>query len=335
MVKWVYSLVFGLLALATQAHAVYTYMLWQPAGALDPLLSFFVWQAIVALANALLGVTALPQHDRRSRRGAFLHIFALCLFLPVAGPVLFFSLILVARMFPAPLDSVKVRSVEAPQFTHLISRLTCDTGARLRVRVENLRSSPADRIAALAALQSLPSRITGGLLRDLLSDPVEEIRLLAYGIVDGTEKSIMQKIVVAREQLERVVDAHARGNANGRLAELYWELIYQNLVRGAVYRYTLSQVEHFARRALSQNQRNASMWYLLGRCASLNDAPQRAEQCFQRAQALHFPADQLLPRLAEVAFLKRDYSRIGPLLDSLGKGAMVPVLQPVVRYWSK
>ena len=327
-------LVLGVLAVATQALAVFKLL--NPEGPLDPLAVFFLWQALAAVFCALFVTVMLPPHYLPPRRGAFFHIFVICLFLPVAGSVLFMCVTIVAVIFPTPLDNVNVSSVENPEFvTYLISRVTHGTGARLRARLENLRSSPQDRVAALVAMQSLPSHVTGTMLRDLLSDPIEEIRLLAYGIVDGTEKAIMQRIFVAREQLANATESDTEANACARLAELYWELIYQNLVRGEVYRYSLGQVERYARQALAQNQENASMYYLLGRCASLNDAPQHAEEFFKRAQELHFPTDRLLPWLAEMAFLKRDYSRVGPLLGSLSKGSMVPLLQPLMRYWSK
>jgi hypothetical protein len=170
-------------------------------------------------------------------------------------------------------------------------------------------------------------------MRELFADPLDEVRLRAHGALERAEKNLMRKIFAARQELERVLEPHARSLANARLAELYWELIYQNLVRGTLYRYTLAQVEHFCRRALSQDQRHAGMWYLLGRCAALNHAPQRAEQCFLRAQALRFPAERLMPWLAEAAFLKREFGRIGPLLDGLGAQPAPPSIQPVLRYW--
>ncbi|MDE2289408.1 MAG: hypothetical protein KGK15_14210 [Burkholderiales bacterium] len=334
MAKTLRALLFGLLALAAQGKAVYS--LGHPLGGIDPLVVFFAWQALAALATALFVSAILPPHYRRARGGAFLHVFVICLFLPVGGLVLFLSLIIAALLFPAPPDDVPIEAVEAPQFaTYLVSRVTHGTGARLRARLENLRAPAGDRVAALVAMQSLPSRISSGLLHDLLSDPIEEIRLLAYGIVDGTEKEIMQKIFVARAQLERATGGSERGQACSRLAELYWELIYQHLVQGEVFRYTLEQVESFAQQALAQGQEAAVMCYLLGRCALLRHTPERAEEFFRRAQALRFPADRLAPWLAEVAFLKGDYERIPPLLDTLNKATAAPFLQPIVRYWSQ
>jgi hypothetical protein len=53
-----------------------------------------------------------------------------------------------------------------------------------------------------------------------------------------------------------------------------------------------------------------------------------------RAQALGFPRERLVPWLAETAYLQRDYARVAELLASLGHASVLPMLKPVVRYWS-
>ncbi|CAM5567371.1 tetratricopeptide repeat protein [Eoetvoesiella caeni] len=285
---------------------------------------------------AFFVLSAMPSHYHHPRGGAFIHIFAISLFLPVAGPLLFLSLIVVAMVFPradSPADSYWV---EAPKFvTYLASRVKHGAGARLRARLDNHEGASDDRVAAMVAMRTLPPHITGGMLRDLLSDPDEEIRLLAYGVVDNAEKKIMQQIFMAQEQMPEAVTITEQADINARLAELYWELIYQNLVQGEVYNYTLERVEHYAREAVTQNDTLASMYYLLGRCALLRNKPNEAKEYLQRALFNQFPVERLLPWLGEVAFLQHDYSRLGEILRPLDNGTLSPTLQSTVNYWSK
>lgn len=333
MLKKLLAVVIGVLALIVQARAVQTLFL--PAGGLDPLLVFFAWQFLAALLTAGFVLAVLPEHYH-GRRGAFLHSFAISLFMPVGGLLLFLGVMAVAFTFPAPRELTRSGKVDLPEFvTYLVSRVTHGAGARLRARLRNVQGKSDDRVAALVSVQALPSRATGEIMRDLLADPVEEIRLLAYGIVDGIEKSIMQRIFEARTQREKAPTADERADGSRRLAELYWELIYQNLVRGEVYRFTLDRVEQFAREALAHREDDAAMWYLLGRCALLRHDAEQAESCLLRAQFHHFPADRLLPWLAEVAFLKQQYGRVEQMLASLGNGGATPTLQPVVRFWTR
>lgn len=334
MARLAYSLLFGLLALVTQALAIR--ILWLPVGAIDPILVFFVWQALAALMMTLFVLWILPQHYRKPLASVSIHIFVICLFLPVVGHIIFLSLIVVALVFPAITKLADSVLVDNPKFaTYLVSRVNHSGGAHLRARLTNRLGSTEDRMAAMVAVQSLPSHITDGMLRQLLADPNEEIRLLAYGIVDGAEKAIMKRIFLAQVKLTDAVTLSEKIHANSHLAELYWELIYQHLVEGEMHRYTLEQVLRYARAALEHNNKIAAMWYLLGRCALLEKKPQEAQEFLGNAQLYRFPTDRLLPWLAEAAFLQREFGNIRKLLIPLSNNTTPPLLQPSVRYWSK
>lgn len=332
MGKRMLAYVLGVLAVLAQAAALRT--VWQPAGPLDPFIVFFAWQCLAAFVAALFVFCTLPQH--RTGAAAFAHIFIVCLFLPVAGLTLFISMMFAALVFPPPRQGVDSLLVENPEFvTYLISRINHGEGGRLRARLAHDNVSTDDRMAAMVALRSLPSHITGGMLRDLLSDETEEIRLLAYGFFDAAEQEIMQEIFLAREKLSSTAALDKKAGINRRLAELHWELIYQNLVHGEVHRYTVERVEQYAHAALALDDKDSALWYLLGRCALMNGNASEAEVYFGRAQRAHFPVDRLLPWLGEAAFIRRDYRRISGLLEPLADGTTSFLLQPSVRYWSK
>lgn len=333
MLRILIKCLLGFGAVLSQAMAVL--VLWQPMGMVDPLLGFFIWQVLAAFMAAWFVLTALPSHYNRLGGLAFAHAFAICLFLPVAGLALFLVLLLVSAVFPAPRRHADFAVVENPEFvTYLISRVNHGMGARLRARLENPNVSTDDRLSAMAAFRYLPPHITGGILVDLLSDETEEIRLLAYGIFDMAEKAIVQEILLAREKMAGAVTSMESAYISSRLAELHWELIYQNFVRGEVRRYTLERVEQYAHEALELNSRDANMWYLLGRCALFGNNPEDAETFFSRARRNQFPSGRLLPWLGEAAFLRRDYRKIRELLAPLNdSGTTSSMLQPVVRYW--
>lgn len=334
MARIAYLVVCGLLAFVTQALALRTF--WLPVGTTDPLIVFFAWQTLAALMMTLFLLGVLPHHYHKPLSSVVIHIFVICLFLPVVGHIIFLSVIAVNLVFPAASKLADSVLVDNPKFaTYLVSRVNHSGGAYLRARLTNRLGSTEDRMAAMVAVQSLPSHITDGMLRQLLADPNEEIRLLAYGIVDGAEKAIMKRIFLAQEELADSVTLAEKFNANSRLAELYWELIYQHLVEGEIHIYTLEQVMHYAHNALKYHNKNAAMWYLLGRCALLEKKPEEAQSFLRNAQLYRFPNDRLLPWLAEALFLQREYGSIAKMLAPLGSNTASPLLQPSIRYWSK
>lgn len=326
--------ILGAAAVSLQGVAVYTIL--HPISIVDPLLGFLFWQVLAAFMTAWFVVAVLPSRYHRLGGMAFAHVFVMCLVLPVGGLVLFLSLLLMSMAFPGVRRTAEFTLVENPSFvTYLIARVRHGMGARLRARLENSRVSTDDRLSAMAAFRSLPPHFTGSVLQNLLSDKTEEIRLLAYGIFDSAEKVIMREVVLAREKIVQATTTAELAGVNSRLAELHWELIYQNFVRGEMRGHVLKRVEHYAREALDLNSRDANMWYLLGRCALLNENPAEAENFFSRAQRNQFPAGRLLPWLAEAAFLRGEYMKIPEMLVPLShSGTASSMLQPVVRYWT-
>ncbi|AJC23505.2 hypothetical protein RO07_20235 [Pandoraea pulmonicola] len=298
------------------------------------------WQAVTASLAGIFMTHVLPP-DYRDRRGVFVHVALIVFFLPMAGLAVMFGVLLLGYLFPPPREAREALHVSKPGFvSHLVARVRHGAGMRLRARLRNLRGERDDRVAALVSVQALPSRVTSEIARDLLADPVEEVRLLAYGILDGLEKRIMQQIFVMRDRHEGAQDDDERAHAARRLAQLYWELIYQNLVRGEVLRFTLERVETFARNTLEQYEDDASMWYLLGRCALMREQSDAAEMYLRQAQFHSFPAERLLPWLAEAAFQKRRYDRVSQLLEGIGANAVTgaaasQVVQPAVRFWTR
>lgn len=307
----------------------------EDAGGIDPLLPVFAVDVIGAAVQALLFRLLLPARYREPRGWTLAFLWLACAFVPVAGGFVVLASCVWAACFPVNNVSDRLDDVPVPQFvTYLMSRVSHGGGARLQARLVNTQVPASDRLSALVAIQGMPTRTTGTLLRDLLADPIEDVRLIAYGRLDQAENEIMQQIFNTAKTLEAAQFDTERHLLNRQLAELYFELVYQNLVQGAVYLHTLEQADHYARAALETDDTDAALWMIRGRLALANGNADEAGRYMARAQELGFPSERLVPWLAEVAFLRGDYDRVSQLLSSLGHAAALPMLNPVVRYWS-
>ncbi len=323
----------ALVAVVVQYLAIASLL--QPAGALDPLLRFLALQAVAGLAEAFVLRALLPARYCEPRALSLLLLWISCTFVPLFGGLVVLVSCIWAALFPGNKDSDQLADVPRPQFvTYLVSRVSHGGGARLQARLANTQVSATDRLSALVAIQNMPTRTTGTLLRELLADPLEDIRLIAYGTLDHAENEIMQKIFQTSKTLEATDSDAERHALNRMLAELYFELVYQNLVQGAVYRHTLQQADRYAQAALETDQNDAALWLIRGRLALANGLPDAAHAHIGRALELGFPRERLVPWLAEADFLRGDYSRVSQLLASLGNAAALPTLKPVVKYWS-
>jgi hypothetical protein len=305
------------------------------ATALGPLVPAMLLDATGGALQAVLFRLLLPQRYREPRAFTLLFLWLFCTFVPVAGGLVLLASCAWAACFPAKRSDDDLQQVSAPEFvTYLMSRVSHGGGARLQARLVNTQVNASDRLSALVAIQNMPTRTTGTLLRDLLADPIEDVRLIAYGTLDQAENDVMQKIFQTAQTLDVAQSDSERHAINRQLAELYFELIYQNLVQGAVYTHTLEQADRHARAALEINDGDAALWLIRGRLALAHGAAEDAARYMARAQAHGFPRERLVPWLAEAAFLQRDYARVAELLASLGHASALPMLKPVVHYWS-
>jgi len=331
------KLIVGALAAVVGAVAQYLAIasLREPAGAFDPLLRFLTIQLAAGLFESIALRVMLPARYREPRALSMLLLWLFCTFVPLLGGLVVLVSCAWAAVFPGAKKSDQLADVPRPAFvTYLVSRVSHGGGARLQARLANTQVASTDRLSALVAIQNMPTRTTGTLLRDLLADPLEDIRLIAYGTLDQAENEIMQKIFQASKALETTQADSERYALNRLLAEFYFELVYQNLVQGAVYRHTLEQADRYAQAALDTDPGDGALWLIRGRLALARGLPEDAHAHIGRALELGFPRERLVPWLAEAEFLRGDYPRVSELLASLGNAASLPTLKPVVKYWS-
>lgn len=329
-------IIIGVLAFLVQLQAIHVLFGDHPGD--GALILFLFWQALAALLTTALYVLAWPTFYAMPTRAPLVHVFLTCLFLPLAGAALFLTEMLVQCFIPLPPDRSHVNRVNTPEFNHhLLPRIAHGVGARLLAKLTTADAPIAGRLSAVISLRSMPLRHSSGMLTTLLGDNSDEVRLLAYGTIDGAEKEIMKQVYAIELTLK---ESDGQGGSPMltqyvRLAGLYWELIYQRLVSGEVHHYVLSQVAYYAQKVLERDATHAEMYYLLARCALIRREIGAAEQYLKKAQEMNFPHDRLIPWQAEVAFAKGNYLHISQLLKRLGNSARLPQLQPLLRYWSK
>jgi polysaccharide biosynthesis protein PelE len=158
--------------------------------------------------------------------------------------------------------------------------------------------------------------------------------LLAYGLLDGKEKQISQRILIEQEQLKTSDEAQELYAAHRRLAELNWELIYQRMVQGDMRRYSGDQSLEHAKQALAIKPDDAGLWFMCARVLLSQERPDDAESALNRARTLGMPDVQLLPYFAEMAFERRDLQQVQDCLSQLQEKPSSKALGAVHEYWT-
>ena len=202
--------------------------------------------------------------------------------------------------------------------------------AGLGAFLANTRAPEATRMRALVSLQNVPGRVASPLLRNVLSDPSEDIRLLAYGMLDNQEKHLNDQIHDERQRL----NGTEHNAANRRLADLYWELVYRNLVQGDLRTHALMQSLSHSEETLRVTPNDSGLYLHLGRLRQMLNEPLAARAAYEKALSLGMPRTRITPYLAELAFDQRDFATTRAAMRELEEWRSLPRLRPIIEFWS-
>ncbi len=324
-----------LLAISTQLSALA--VLW---GGDQSLATYFAFLTLHALASGLWGVicwTLLPAHLRQPR----LHVLALmalmAFFIPLVGALCLLLAAWVARWYPRVEAQRQFGAVPVPEFQHAGGELQ-ERGRRLRENslgrlISDTRLDPALRSRALNALSALSPRVSSRSLRQLLGDPVEDLRLVAYGLLDRAEKRLREQIAQMEKQL--AAQAVQPAPAHRAIAELHFELVQQNLVQGDLRKYALAESHQHLELAMAQMPQDGGLLQLRARILMEQQEWERAAQDLQQAASAGLPAQRTAPWLAELAFQQGHWAGVRQALQALTAHTQTPRMAAAVRYWTE
>lgn len=205
---------------------------------------------------------------------------------------------------------------------------------RLRTQLTADGVAADDRMSALLSIQEVPASVTADLLRQLLADPLDDIRLLAYGMLDGKEKAISQRLLAEEKTLKEATADDERFGAHKRLAELQWELVFQKLVQGDMRLFACRQARTHAQAALNIKSDDAGIWFLLGRVNLVLRDLAAGQQALGRAQQCGLPRTVVIPYLAEYAYAERQFAKIAALYGELTAVPGALQLASSYTYWT-
>lgn len=316
----------GPLLLNSSSDAVLLWYLTAHAGA-SALLGFFAW-------------SLLPAHASKPRVPAILLMASISYAIPLAGFAGVVAGALMLRYYQRKRVVERFSALELPEYDPHQREQGSFGQAGLRSVLGNARVPMSSRLGAMVALQYVPGRVASPLLRDVLSDPNEDIRLLAYGMLDNQEKRINRSI---DEELRRFEANSTDGQVHNseafsaaqRLSDHYWELVYQELAQGDLRKFSIDRSMHYCDLALTHDPDHAPLNLRRGRLLQELGQAEEAAACYRRARALGLPATRVLPYQAELSFKNRDYAETQRVMQELANWSSLPRLRPLIEYWTE
>lgn len=265
------------------------------------------WHAAAALL-ATEGLCALLPARLRGGARAPAVTFVLAFGLPVVGLVglsLLWSTLArrhvpppAPRVVEIPLPPLPVMPPEAPASQPPVA------GVIQRAR------DATRRLDAVLATRRLRDRQALPLLRRALRDADDEVRLLAYALIQQREQTLDHELRAATARLETAPATEAP-RWHRRIAALEHELVWTGLAQGDARRHLLESASRHADKARGKAP-DPSLELLRGRIALALGAFDEAREALDASAAAGLPERVVAPYLAELAFASRFHSPAQP-----------------------
>ena len=317
------------------------------------LAGYFVLHAMASTLVAFLAWVLLPTRYKQPVAPACALLWAFAFFIPALGVTALLLVVQVARRFPRVLRTERYVTVLMPEFSGVQREATqrSDIKASDARRILKDTSLPLEtRLRVLVALQVIQPKAAVPLLMGLLSDPSEDIRLLAYSMVDTWEKDLVQQIqradqalVEAQTAAKQQVDAETDGilqtpvvNALRRLAELHWQQADSGLARGDLRRFALENAQKFCEQVLLLDANVQGTWRLYTRVLIELNQLEAAKRALDLARKLNMPAVEVWALMGQISFLQRDFEAVRTYAAELPADQLLtPSVASTAAYWRR
>lgn len=223
-------------------------------------------------------------------------------------------------------------SVDIPLYEAIAtSHKTPSATGSIFFRLTNTKVNTVSRFQALQTLSNMPTRVAVPLLKQILTDKTDDIRLLAYSILDKQEKRLNDTIYQLKLQLKDPLAPHAI--VYRQLAENYWNFVYFGLAQGSLLQYALNEALEAIEQARKLLPDDPNIWMLKGKIHMKKGELEEAKFAFATLENFGLPANRIAPYLAEIAFLERRFDRVRHFLSEQFHFENSTPFEPLVHFW--
>lgn len=294
---------------------------------------FVILHAAASVVAAYLVLLVLPKHYRQPKLAVLGLFFLLAFFVPILAFITIIAIVITARFFSKAVIYYPFIKVELPEFTLGSAGVRNSLGeGAIRTRLNTPSLSTEVRMKALLSAHAMSARYSVPILKELLGDEADDLRLLAYGMLDNREKTLNALIHDLLIKLENCPEPKLCQLYQKQLAELYWAFVYEYLAEGDMLTYMLTQAEHYTRAALQANP-DGDLWVLLAQILIKQQKHQEAETAFNQAISLGMPVTRIRPYLAELAYQRHDYTAVREHLKLIPFNNQIPQIANIQRFW--
>jgi len=172
------------------------------------------------------------------------------------------------------------------------------------------------RVNAVVAAKQINDKMSIPLLQEALKDPEDDVRLLAYAVLDAKTTEITDRISDLLSKLEGEKDL-VKARTFYALAQNYWELSFLGLATGNTLDFVLAEAERYANKAANLGWSGSDIEFLIGRILLYQKNYSGAKEYFKLSIENGALESAILPFLAEIAYETHAFVDVRTMLERL------------------
>ena len=329
-------LILALLCTSIATDALAWLSLWRVEADNHQLAIFLITHTVSSILSLVAITLLLPPELKTPFYPAISVIFALMFFIPLAGCLGFCIGPLTALLLPRTEEIAWQRVTHEPPLPFSPAEVSLQPVYSRAGLLEIIRHAglPDKRLNAVMATQQMPLRKAVPILRVALKDPEDDVRLLAYSMLDSKENTINENIKKLQDSLAELdPESDQYAKIHQLIAQEYWELIYLGLAQGDVREHMLNSASQHLKTAM-ENTKTASGHFLAGRIALERGDADTAIQELLASQILGLDQTEISPYLAECMYKKRELAKLKALAIQIKKQNIeVGMLSRAINFW--
>lgn len=305
-----------------------------PQPLLQQALVFLLAHTLASVLFSLLLTGVFPKRFQPQKKGLLTLFFCFAFFVPLFGALAIMITLVYFKTFLYRGERDEFFSVPLPPFLQESSGMAAgmgEGGAWSRLRATDLPKD--ERLKALMAVGAGRGMNSSRFLQMATGDSDDEIRLLAFNLCERHEQKINQTITAALEGLKTADTPLERAVFYRSLAFSYWELVYNSLSQDELRAFFIQQSLKYTQQAQEIEADDPSLSILLGKIHLVRHEYDQAGDAIREALKNGAATSQVVPYLAELAFLKRDFTTVKSILAQDTTLRLKPGIGPVAQFW--
>ena len=193
---------------------------------------------------------------------------------------------------------------------------------------------PSDlKLRALMSLSDLPSPITYFLIKENISNPMDEIRLMAFSMISKMEKQLNDKIHKLNLRLkDNDLSEEEKAKIYFELVQVYWDFVFFHIVDKEFENYAIEKALYCAEEGLKL-KKDFIAYFLIGRIYLRLKDYKKAKEYLELAFNFKEFKYKVILYLAECYFYERNFKKVKELFSQLDLSLDVEV-NFLKQFWS-